>query len=531
MHLNRLLLILFLFLTGTFCNSDYYDAAVVEVQFPFHSITNEEEMLKLTIQEYIRVISSIQTNLDIIVFPESALGESYPTAVPAPFTHLLCNSTSPKYKDYLKELSCAALKKKTAVVVNLREVVDCKDPPPDEHCTRHGKKLDNTDVVFDHNGHVAARYRKWNLFGENYKTKSITRSPEVVTFRTKNNDTFGIFTCFDILFEVPTLNLTRNAHVKNVVFPNHWFSQLPYLTALQAQHMWAQENDVLLTAGTNAPKTGSGGTGIFLGHKGALDQIMLPSLSGSKLLLHKVPRMNASAYTTFNNIASDEDIDALAAEMDNFTLQRDPVLDEQNSVQLNTKKSTVTEEICHGKSVKTCCRFKVNFTVNSTALPPGKKAYTYHMGVFNGEVSPWTRKAGIESCAIMACLTDDPMSCGKRFPKYSDIVWPITFNSIEVLGNFTNVEDKIQYPNSLLASLRSISPMKTSWTKEVQDDVVLRTHSLVQPQSRILTFGIYGRDFSRDGPPPSYSAASLNTIVSVLVIVILISAVELFQIY
>ncbi|VEN39431.1 unnamed protein product, partial [Callosobruchus maculatus] len=260
--------IFFFVLTGALGASDYYDAAVVEVQFPFRNITQEDELLNSTIQEYIRLIKSVPTNLDIIVFPESALGEAEPTPVPAPFKQLLCNSTAPEYKDYLKQLSCAAMEKKTTVVINVREVVDCKDPPSDEYCTRHGNKLDsvlhNTDVVFDHNGHVAARYRKWNLFGES--SKSITRSPEVVTFKTKANDTFGIFTCFDIMFDVPTLNLTRNMHVKNVIFPNHWFSELPYLTALQAQHMWAQENDVvLLTAGANTPHTGSGGTGMFVG--------------------------------------------------------------------------------------------------------------------------------------------------------------------------------------------------------------------------------------------------------------------------
>nr|CAI5821017.1 unnamed protein product [Callosobruchus analis] len=512
--------------------SDYYDAAVVEVQFPFRNITKEDELLNSVVQEYIKLINSIQTNLDIIVFPESALGEAQPTPVPAPFTHFLCNSTAPEYKDYLKQLSCAALTKKTTVVVNLREIVDCKNPPPDEHCTRHGKKLDsvlhNTDVVFDHNGHVAARYRKWNLFGES--SKSITRIPEVVTFKTKTNDTFGIFTCFDIMFDVPTLNLTRNMKVKNVIFPNHWFSELPYLTALQTQHMWAQENDVvLLSAGANALHTGSGGTGMFIGHKGALDQVIVPDKGDTKLLFHQIPRLASTAEATLNNTASDEEIDALAAELDSFRLLIDPTVYEQTSLQLDTNKTSVVEEICHGKTVKTCCKFTVNFSVNSAVLTPGKKAYTYHMGVFNGVRSfSGIRDGGIESCAIIACLNDNPNSCGQRFANYSDIVWPVTFTNIQIVGNFTNVEHKIQYPNSLLTSLRSISPMKTSWKKDVKGDVVIRTHALVKPQSRILTFGIFGRDFSRDGPPLSYSAAGFNRISWPLVTVVLISAAMLF---
>ncbi|CAH1978068.1 unnamed protein product [Acanthoscelides obtectus] len=487
-------------------------------------------MLNPVVEEYIKLIKSVDTNLDIILFPESTLG-AQPTAVPLPYTHLLCNSTTPQYKEYLKQLSCAALEKKTTLVVNLLEVVDCKNPPPDEHCTRQGRKLEsvyhNTDVVFDHNGYVAARYRKWNLFGES--SKSITRSPEVVTFKTKSNDTFGIITCFDILFDVPTLNLTKDLHVKNVVFPNHWFSELPYLTALQTQHMWAQENDVvLLTAGANTPHVGSGGTGIFLGHKGALDQVIVPSPGGTKLLLHKVPRMTSSQEPAIDNVASDEDIDALAAKMDDFKLIIDPTVYEQNTVQLNTNKTTVVEEICHGKSAKTCCRFTVNLTTNNTVITPGKQAYTYHMGVFNGVRSfSGTRDGGIEACAIMACRNNNSNSCGQRFSNYSDIVWPITFNSIEVVGNFTNGERKIQYPNSLLTSLQSISPEKTFWKKEIKGDTVLRTHALMKPQSRILTFGIFGRDFSRDGPPLSYSSASLNR-VGLSIAIVLISVVKVF---
>lgn len=71
------------------------------------------------------------------------------------------------------------------------------------------------------------RYRKYNLFGEAGLTQPFQL--EVVKFTIRNNVTFGIFTCFDILFYEPALTLVRNG-VRNILFPTMWFSELPYLT-------------------------------------------------------------------------------------------------------------------------------------------------------------------------------------------------------------------------------------------------------------------------------------------------------------
>lgn len=71
------------------------------------------------------------------------------------------------------------------------------------------------------------RYRKYNLYGETGLTPPAQL--EVVNFTIRNNVTFGIFTCFDILFDEPAMMLVRNG-VRNILFPTMWFSQLPYLT-------------------------------------------------------------------------------------------------------------------------------------------------------------------------------------------------------------------------------------------------------------------------------------------------------------
>lgn len=146
------------------------------------------------------------------------------------------------------------------------------------------------------------RYRKNNLYLEPDTNRPDV--PELVAFETDFGQKFGIFTCFDIIFEAPAIQLVRRG-VDNFIFPTLWIPELPFLTsefyyifyyiyiyifyyiilyysnywslvkrilffntANQVQQMWAQGNDVtLLASGASFPRYGSGGVGIYLGKK------------------------------------------------------------------------------------------------------------------------------------------------------------------------------------------------------------------------------------------------------------------------
>jgi predicted amidohydrolase len=73
-----------------------------------------------------------------------------------------------------------------------------------------------------------SRYRKFNLFGE--EGFSITPEAELSVFDTDFGVTFGIFTCFDIVFEEPAISLAKILGVRDFVFPTAWYSELPFLT-------------------------------------------------------------------------------------------------------------------------------------------------------------------------------------------------------------------------------------------------------------------------------------------------------------
>lgn len=128
-----------------------------------------------------------------------------------------------------------------------------------------------------------------------------TEIPEIVTFDTDFGERFGTFICFDMLFAVPALNLTRIEGVSNIVYPTAWFSETPFLTgiyvinvlhisfdcdsvfsfvtfppALQTQFGWSfAENVNLLVAGYHNPEHGNAGSGIYLGMTRARNFMLL----------------------------------------------------------------------------------------------------------------------------------------------------------------------------------------------------------------------------------------------------------------
>lgn len=75
------------------------------------------------------------------------------------------------------------------------------------------------------------RYRKTNLFVE--PSFNVTKVPEIITFDTDFGVKFGTFICFDIIFNIPPLYLTRIYGITDFVFPTAWFSEVPFLTGKQ----------------------------------------------------------------------------------------------------------------------------------------------------------------------------------------------------------------------------------------------------------------------------------------------------------
>ncbi|XP_060532853.1 vanin-like protein 1 [Cylas formicarius] len=499
MKLSLLILTYWLIARAAKCQGvSWYNVAVVEFELETNLSVSADERLAATISRFIKTLNGLTEPLDLVIFPESALASDDPdaaTELPSLYDFLLCNSNDVGYAEFLKNLSCLAIDRQTVIVVNILE--------------KSGDSFYNTDIALAANGTVIARYRKWNLFGEIAKSKPSTLDLPVLELK---NTTFGFMTCFDILFGVPGFNLTRERSVKNIIFPLNWISELPYLTALQTQQMWASEHDVtLLAAGSNSPGRGAGGTGIYLGKKGALETIIAAG-GGTRTIYRNVPIISGTGTNVIlvNHTETDE-IDSLAVEMDDFFTLVDAAIAEHASVVLDTTNLSGCITVCHGRNDDvTCCDFDVSALQDQIVASRNGDRYTYHLVAYNGVRSfSGVFFGGVEICAVVACLNESVASCGRRFPDYSNIVWPITFEKINVSGNFSQSERRVQYPTSLLSSIRPIETRHTSWHREeVNGTTVLRTHTLEKAQNRLLTFGIYGRDFTRDRDPMRNESAN-----------------------
>lgn len=71
------------------------------------------------------------------------------------------------------------------------------------------------------------RYRKFNLHNEPNIRQPL--QADNTTFITDFGVQFGVFICFDILFDAPANHLVYNG-IRHFVSPSLWYSELPYLT-------------------------------------------------------------------------------------------------------------------------------------------------------------------------------------------------------------------------------------------------------------------------------------------------------------
>lgn len=276
--------------------SPSYEAGVVEFNYGSESNLNPSDLLASNLRQYLEIMTNAPSNLDIIVFPEMTLnhlGTAF--EIPEPEEEVCpCDSESYTPANLVKQISCAAKNYQRYVTVNMVTKVKCPDSDMIEqndprNCSdrQDGFSYYNTNVVFNRHGTLISRYRKFNLFGERVDKPL---KPSIVYFDTDFGVRFGHFICFDLQFRYPALELVRTYNITDIIFPSMWYSELPFLTAVQLQQSWAYSNNVnLLAAGSNKPDVASTGTGIYAGRRGSLISVM-EGRNSSRLYTATVPK-------------------------------------------------------------------------------------------------------------------------------------------------------------------------------------------------------------------------------------------------
>ncbi|XP_015178474.1 PREDICTED: vanin-like protein 2 [Polistes dominula] len=473
--------------------SKSYVAAVVEFA-PSNVANNSKQTIQSNVARYEKLIqdASAQT-ADIIVFPEDGITtyhlpqksemDSVSTVIPsARFTP--CTQHLDGMTEELKRLSCAAMKNQIYVVINIAERVPCYD----NECPKGESLYYNSNVVFDRNGTIIAKYRKQNLFVE--PQFSTPKHPEIVTFDTDFGVTFGTFICFDILFAVPALNLTRDLGVTDIVYTTAWFSETPFLTAIQTQFGWAfAENVNFLAAGYNNPLEGNTGSGIYYGSNHT-SKVRISHDQTTELIIDRVPKKVPKNLKTTKNQETkhsethvhvhDElrrkrqttNVNNLKLLRDNVTLYKTEILN--GNISLKT--------LCHDGH---CC----NFTVNVNKIDTKVK---YRLVVFNGIRNyANVRLVGTRVCSIIQCSNDTLESCGSTLDSQT------IFQEINISGKFDQSINSLIMPNTLRTDLLPI--MDFSYEAHSHDD---HKHVSITNSNKaitnLVTFGVYCRDYDRD---------------------------------
>ncbi|XP_064540644.1 vanin-like protein 2 [Drosophila montana] len=512
------LIILATFLAGTsqlsLPTDNTYHAGVVE--YPDETGTPRERTTKAT-EGFVAILESNATaDLDILVFPESVLSNlEMATFVPHPAQNIT-PCYSPDYELFLVELSCATRSRGIYVVINVVEKELCGDNYGSDTlnpCPSAGFRYFNTNIVLDRSGRVVSRYRKSHLWRREYNTRATMRQPELAIFETDFGVTFGHFICFDMLFYEPAMQLLLERNVTDIIYPTYWFSELPFLGAVQLQEGWAYANNVnLLAADASQPSGRTSGSGIYAGRAGRLAAVIheQPTL---QLLKAHVPKRTP---TTVGSGSGDGGrIPELPAQVvpafepqlvtpryTELATYRDYNVDIFSTRLLEAEFQNVTQRLCHGDF---CCSFQLqrrptSISVSSTTT--SYASYRYRLGVYLGNRTALilVDRSELAVCALFACLDEQLSSCGRIYPKHIDVANRFYFERIRIEGNFPAAARRLIMPSTLDGSMMPLSVAQFNWTESPPAKQLLATQiqlELLLPKNDLLTFGIWANYFTQ----------------------------------
>ncbi|XP_054729401.1 vanin-like protein 1 [Anastrepha obliqua] len=487
--------------------ADYYIGAVVE--FPARTVTGAAST-EQRIQQFGSLLEKAAIRPDIAVFPENVLNSrTNPIVIPTPGEQVVPCGADVQYDYIISEISCYARSMRLYVLINVAEIQNCTQSHNIEDLVANCA-IYNTNVVFDRGGAVISRYRKYNLIGSEWLYFNYTTQSEAeAIFQTDFNVTFGHFTRMDLLYARPAQALVQRG-ITDFLHPSKWQSELPFMTAIQLHQSWAYSNNVnLLVAGTNDPRNGRSGTGIYAGKYGTLIASMTTDEQKSKLHFSVVPKYAVSSKRVFesfqlnraNSTAQERTTAETSGVLDRFTgvvLTRDSGIDLYVTQPLVDEMSTnvpLQQQLCHNDL---CCDFYIERHANPLSNAT-TTSYYYRLAAYRGMGTFLnTEPAAVGVCAIFACVGDHIYTCGRIYEESVQVVPKHIFDVVRISGNFTRQSANLLTPTSVDSLLMPLPADAFEWQVAKYSNASLANLTLVQPRSDILTFGIYANYFLDD---------------------------------
>jgi hypothetical protein len=220
-----IVLCIFVLLSVLSClSADYVGAVAEHTVYQGTDAETSEMKLEKNIEIYEGLISLAAKNgVQVLVFPEFGLtpGDMAVRSDLYPYIEIIpevatkarpCNDATFNDRPILQRISCAAQQNKQLVLINMIDNVAC-DISTDAACPSDNHYQYNTDVVFDESGTLIAKYHKSHEWPGLKKAYDQPVAPSEVTFTASFGVEFGLFICFDIMFEDPPKVLRANGMI------------------------------------------------------------------------------------------------------------------------------------------------------------------------------------------------------------------------------------------------------------------------------------------------------------------------------
>ncbi|XP_004422387.1 PREDICTED: pantetheinase isoform X1 [Ceratotherium simum simum] len=454
-----------------------YEHAVVLPNATLTPVSQEEALLlmnrNLDLLEG-AITSAAKQGAHIIVTPEDGIygwnfsrDSLYPYLedIPDPQVNWIpCNNPNRfGHTPVQDRLSCLAKDNSIYVVANIGDKKPCNASDP--QCPPDGRYQYNTDVVFDSEGKLVARYHKQNLFlGEDQF--NAPKEPEVVTFNTTFGS-FGIFTCFDILFHDPAVTLVTDFHVDTILFPTAWMNVLPHLSAIEFHSAWAMGMGVnFLASNIHYPSNRMTGSGIYAPDSPRAFHYDMKTEEGKLLLSQLDSHPHRPAVVNWTSYASS--VEALS--MGNQEFKNTVFFDEFTFFELTEVTGNYT--VCQ-KDL--CCHL-------SYKMSEKRADEVYALGAFDG-LHTVEGSYYLQVCTLLKCKTTDLHTCGDSVETAST-----RFDMFSLSGTFGTQH---VFPEVLLSEIQ-LAP------GEFQVSSDGRLFSLTPPSGPVLTVTLYGRLYEKD---------------------------------
>lgn len=353
-----------------------------------------------------------------------------------------------------------------AVVANMGDVQQCTNQ--DHHCPPDMRYQYNTDVIFDVDGKLLAKYHKQNLYHE--KGFNVPSKCERITFTTGFGIRFGVFTCFDMLFECPSVDLVKHFDVHDVVMPTAWMDGFPTLVSIQFQQAWSRAFCVnLLAANQNQPLASMYGSGIYTCGEPKVYLFEPWASKERRLMVASLPVTPSARISKgsegLGKILNNNTEMKLPWQRKTFKCKmQDDIYD---VVQIEQNKGSLS--VCQNRL---CCNLQYEIANDLKD--------TYVLGVFRGLHS--TDHYFIEACILVKVIDID--NCGSQVKTSSTI-----FTNFQLSGNFTSSTQV--FPEILVSGMELVS----------KDDMQVSGHAVMTVEKMkypLVCAVLFGRDYSKD---------------------------------